>query len=81
VSSDESGHAIGTAGVLAAHAKTHHQLAATGLNTVQPAGMQQLTVNSAGFDTTPANSIVGLSVNGGASAAWTINNVQAVAYM
>jgi hypothetical protein len=31
-----------------------------------------IDVTSGGFDSTPANSIIGLSVNGGASANWTI---------
>ncbi len=72
---------IGAAGVLTGHCKLHHQLAVTGLNTVQPAGMQQLTVTSGGFDTAVANSLAGLSVNGGASAAWTITSVNAQAFM
>jgi hypothetical protein len=71
----------GTSAVLAAIARLHHQLAVTGLNTVQPAGFQQLAVTSAGFDSTPAGSFVGLSVNGGASAAWTVTIVQAQALM
>lgn len=71
----------GTSAVLSAFARLHHQLAVTGLNTVQPAGMQELTVTSGGFDSTPAGSIVGLSVNGNTSAAWTITNVQSQAQM
>lgn len=69
----------GTSAVISAIARLHHQLAVTGLNTVQPAGMQELSVVSSGFNSTPANSIAGLSVNGGASAAWTITNVNASA--
>jgi hypothetical protein len=71
----------GTAAVLAGIAKLRHQLAVTGFNTVQPAGMQTLAVTSGGFDSTPAASYAGLSVNGGASAAWTVTVVQAQAYM
>lgn len=68
---------VGAAAVLSAQSKLHHQLAVTGLNTVQPAGMQQLTVASAGFDSAVPNSFIGLSVNGGASAAWTVSVAQA----
>ncbi len=71
----------GTAAVVAGIASLHHQLAVTGFNTVQPAGLQTLAVTSAGFDSTPAASYAGLSVNGGASAAWTVTVVQAQAYM
>jgi hypothetical protein len=71
----------GTAAILSGIAKLHHQLAVTGFNTVQPAGMQELSVASSGFDSTPANSIIGLSVNGGGSAAWTVSQVQAQAFM
>lgn len=71
----------GTSGVIAATARLHHQLAVTGLNTVQPAGLQTLAVTSAGFDSTVANSFAGLSVNGGASAAWTTTVVQSLANM
>ncbi|HSW39044.1 MAG TPA: hypothetical protein VLL97_06085 [Acidobacteriota bacterium] len=71
----------GSAAVLAGIARLHHQLAVTGFNTVQPAGLQTLDVTSGGFDSTPAASYAGLSVNGGASAAWTVTVVQAQAYM
>lgn len=67
----------GTAAVIAGNAELFHQLAVTGLNTVQPVGYQQLTTIGGGFDSTPAGSIIGLSVNGGGSAAWTISVVQA----
>ncbi len=71
----------GTAAVLAGIAKLRHQLAITGFNTVQPAGMQTLAVTSGGFDSTPAASYVGLSVLGNTSAAWTVTVVQAQAFM
>ena len=71
--------AVGASGIIAGVASLHHQLAVTGFNITQPAGLQTLYVASGTFDTTVANSIVGLSVNGGASAAWTINAVQAEA--
>lgn len=68
---------VGGAGVLQGTARLHHQLAVTGFNTVQPAGLQTLLTTSAGFDTSVANSIAGLSINGGASAAWTVTTVHA----
>jgi len=71
----------GTSAVLAGIARLHHQLAVTGLNTVQPAGLQTLAVTSSGFDSTPAGSFIGLSVNGGGSAAWTVTVVQALGVM
>jgi hypothetical protein len=71
----------GATGVMAGVAKLHHQLAVTGFNTVQPAGLQTLYVASAGFDMTVANSIVGLSFNGGTSDVVTISLVHAEAFM
>lgn len=71
----------GTSGVLTGVAILRHQLAVTGLNTVQPAGYQMLAVTSSGFDSSVANSIIGLSVNGNTSAAWTVTVVQASATM
>lgn len=71
----------GTSGVLAGIARLHHQLAVTGLNTVQPAGLQTLAVTSSGFDSSVENSIIGLSVNGNTSAAWTVTVVQASGIM
>lgn len=66
----------GTSGVLQAHGGLQHRLSITGLST-DVAGSKLST--SAGFDTTVANSIIGLSVNGGTSAAWTVSLVQATA--
>lgn len=71
---------VGAAGVARGIAVLRHQLAVTGLNTVQPAGFQMLTVASAGFDTTTPTRI-GVSVNGGASASWTTTLVQAEFYV
>lgn len=71
----------GTSAVIAATTRLEHQLAVTGLNVTQPAGMQTLAVTSGGFDSTIASSFVGLSVNGGASAAWTVTVAQAMATM
>jgi hypothetical protein len=60
----------GTNAVLQGRATITHQLSATTgiVNLVAPT----LQVTSGGFDSTVAASIIGISVNGGASAAWTI---------
>lgn len=67
----------GAAAVLQGLGTLRHNLAVTGLGSVNPAGFQQIPVTSAGFDSTVASSIIGASVNGGASAAWTITLVRA----
>lgn len=64
----------GTSAILDAEAFFSHQLATTGLNSTTTGG-QELAVSSSGFDSTPVGSFIGLSVNGGASAAWTITSV------
>lgn len=66
----------GALGTGSATVTLRHNLAATGLGSVNPAGWQMFQViPAATFDTTIANQILGMSVNGGAAAAWTINNV------
>jgi len=73
----------GTSAVITGHAQLKHQLATTGFNSTTT-GMQTLTVTSSGFDSTVANSYIGLSVNGTsttAPAVWTNTVVQASAYM
>lgn len=65
---------IGAAGVLGAGLTMNHVLAATGFSTLTE-NVQQVT--SAGFDTTVANTIVGLSVNPGAAGVWTLQVVSA----
>jgi hypothetical protein len=64
----------GTSAVLETCGILAHRLSITGLST-DVTGVKVAT--SSGFDSTVANSIIGLSVNGGASAAWTVNLVQA----
>lgn len=64
----------GTAAVIQSVGTLVHRLSITGLST-DVSGMK--TATSGGFDSTVASSIIGLSVNGGASAAWTIALVQA----
>lgn len=66
----------GSSAVMVGTALLSHALAATGLTSTGASGQGQLNVISGGFDSTVASSIIGLSVNGGASAAWTINLVQ-----
>jgi hypothetical protein len=65
----------GTSAVLQGRAECRHGLSATtGLvNLVAPV----LQVTSGGFDSTPASGIIGLSVNGGTSAVWTVQLVEA----
>jgi hypothetical protein len=64
----------GTTAVLQAVGTLAHRLSVTGLS-VDVTGVKFST--SAGFDSTVAGSIIGLSVNGGLSAAWTVAVVSA----
>jgi len=65
----------GTAAAVQGRAEARHGLSATtGLISLVSETKQ---VTSAGFDSTVANSIIGLSVNGGGSAAWTVQLVTA----
>ena len=61
----------GTSAVLAGASELTNTLASTGFTTALK--MQQ--ANSSGFDSTTANTYLGLSVNGGTSAAWTVQLV------
>ena len=65
----------GTAAVIQAVASLTHGLAATGLST---AASPVARLTSPGFNNTLANAVLGISINAGASAAWTITQVQAV---
>lgn len=69
--------AVGASAAVQGMATLRHNLAVTGLGSVNPAGWQQVLVTSSTFNSAVANSIVGVSVNGGASAAWTTTLVQA----
>jgi hypothetical protein len=64
----------GTEAVLATVGQLRHGLSVTGLGTL--VSETEVAVSS-GFNSTPSGSIIGLSVNGGASAAWTITMVRA----
>lgn len=68
----------GTAAVLQGRANLIHKGTATGLTglSIEPGPTVQAT--SAGFDSTVANTIIGLSVNGGTSAAWTVQLVESM---
>lgn len=61
----------GTAAVLVGTASLDTNLTTTGFSNA----VKNLNAVSSGFDSTTANTYLGLSVNGGASAAWTINQV------
>lgn len=65
----------GTAAVLQSVGFLVHRLSITGLSVNVS---ESKIATSAGFDCTVASSQIGLSVNGGASAAWTVNLVSAV---
>lgn len=67
----------GTNAVLVGTAYCSHALAATGLISTGASGVGQITTVSSGFDSTPAGSIIGLSVNGGASFSGTNTIVEA----
>lgn len=64
----------GTTAVLQCSGQRRHGASITGLGTLVG---ETKVATSAGFDSTVANSIIGASVNGGASAAWTITLVEA----
>ena len=65
--------AVGASGAIFAVGLLDHQLAATGLSTVNSSVVE---IVSNAFDTTVANSKIGLSINTGTSAAWTLSLVQ-----
>jgi hypothetical protein len=64
----------GTSAVLQSLGRLTHRLSITGLGV----GVSEPEIaTSGGFDSTVSGLIIGLSVNGGASASWTVNLVQA----
>lgn len=64
----------GTSAVVRSVAEMRHRLTSTGFNATVD---QIITGVSAGFNSTPAGSQIGISINPGLSAAWTINAVLA----
>ncbi len=64
----------GTSAVLQCIGQRRHGASVTGFGTLVS---QTIELTSLGFDSTVGSSIIGVSANGGASAAWTIQLVQA----
>jgi hypothetical protein len=64
----------GTSAVIQSLSRLNHRLSVTGLGT--GVGEPELAT-SAGFNSTTSGLIIGLSVNGGTSASWTVQLVQA----
>ena len=67
----------GTTAVMVGSTMINHALAATGLTTTGASGTGQITTVGGGFNSTVANSILSVSVNGGTSFSGTNNYVQA----
>jgi len=67
----------GTSAVVVGLIECSHQLAVTGLVSTGASGYGSITTVSSGFNSTPAGSIIGLSVNGGASFSGTNTTVEA----
>jgi hypothetical protein len=65
--------AVGASAVLQGRCLLTHGASITGLNNLVS---QTIQVTSGTFDSTVASSIIGVSVNGGASAAWTVQLVE-----
>ena len=66
---------VAATGVIQGWARLDHNLAATGLANT-PAGLSLVQATSAAFDNTNLGGLyIGLSINGGGSAAWTIEQV------
>jgi hypothetical protein len=61
----------GTSAVLVGHYNLVHRLPTTGLST----GQGGVFTTSAGFNSTTASAFLGLTLNTGASSAWTVNQV------
>lgn len=69
--------AVGTTAVITALGVLDHTLAATGFSV---SNTSIINAVSASFDATTANLGIGVSVNGGTSAAWTVQLVEAEVY-
>lgn len=67
----------GTTAVVVGSTMINHFLAATGLTSTGASGMGQITTVGGGFNSTVANSTIGVSFNGGASFSGTNTFVQA----
>lgn len=64
----------GTSAAIIMASQRRHGASVTGFGNLVS---EAKAVTSSGFDSTVANSIIGISLNGGASASWTVNLVQA----
>lgn len=64
----------GTSAVITGICKNNHDGSTAGIQNLSE--VVTLVAVSSGFNSTPANSGIGISVNGGTSAAWTITTVQ-----
>lgn len=67
----------GTAAVVIGLCECPHALAATGLHSTGASGYGQIQTTSSAFDSTPSNTIIGVSFNGGASFSGTNSIVEA----
>lgn len=67
----------GTAAVLVGTCEIRHALAATGITSTGASGQGQIAVVSSAFDATIANTVIGVSFNGGTSFAGTNTLVEA----
>lgn len=68
----------GATAVMAGVCRFHHELASTGLtSSAGAAGVSFRRIISGGFDSTVASQFIGVSINAGASASWTMQLVQA----
>lgn len=65
---------VGASAVMRGDVQISHNLAATGFAATGPAGEAHFGGTSASFDSTVANSIIGMSINPGTSGAWVIEN-------
>jgi hypothetical protein len=65
----------GSSAVIQCMGQVRHRLTTTGLINAGAVGTYMTT--GGGFDSTVANSIIGLSINGGTSASWTVTLFQA----
>jgi hypothetical protein len=65
---------VGASAVIQGTGRVQHSLSTTGLQNLPS---KVLVVTSGAFDSAVANSIIGVSVNGGTSASWTVQQVQA----
>lgn len=70
---------VGAAGVITGMCRCTHHLAATGLVATGASGTGVVLATSSAFDTTVASSVIGVSVNGGASFSGT--NTEVLAYL